>query len=262
MKTITNFIKTITFFIFLAFCPSHAQDCSGVISDPNILSDFECQENFTYPSSLTKISNVSVTGINVSDNIGKYVDDGNNGWDALIIDYGAAIDLSVNNILRFKFYSATSVQVLAKIEGGTAVEVWSNFSGINTWQEFTYDFSGAIANGNTKLVLFFNAAQTTGNTEDVYYFDDLEWIDSTVLSIENQLDSKLSIYPNPVKDNLKVLNAAQNKIESIKIFDVSGKVVCVAQDNDVIDVSSLSSGVYYIQVSSSEGSVTKKFIKK
>ena len=79
------------------------------------------------------------------------------------------------NKLKFKFFSSSSVQVLAKIEGGTPVEKWSDFSLINTWQEFSYDFSDSILNGNTTLVLFFNAGQNNGSTEDLYFIDELRW---------------------------------------------------------------------------------------
>ena len=43
---------------------------------------------------------------------------------------------------------------MVKLEGGTAVEKWSDFSSINTWEEFNYDFSDAVSNGNTKVVYF------------------------------------------------------------------------------------------------------------
>ena len=49
------------------------------------------------------------------------------------------------------------------------------FSLINTWQEFSYDFSDSVLNGNTTLVLFFNAGQNNGSSEDLYFIDELRW---------------------------------------------------------------------------------------
>lgn len=79
------------------------------------------------------------------------------------------------NKLKFKLFSTSSIQVLAKIEGGSAVEKWSDFSTANTWQEFSYDFSDSVTNGNTKLVLFFNAGQSNGSIQDTYLIDELRW---------------------------------------------------------------------------------------
>ena len=63
----------------------------------------------------------------------------------------------------------------AGVKGGSAIEKWSDFSAVNTWQEFSYDFSDSIDNENTTLVLFFNAGQNNGNPEDIYHIDELRW---------------------------------------------------------------------------------------
>ena len=46
---------------------------------------------------------------------------------------------------------------------------------INSWQEFSYDFSDSISKENTTLVLFFNAGQSNGSNQDVYFIDNLRW---------------------------------------------------------------------------------------
>ena len=235
--------------------------CEGVDSDLSILSDFECQENFIYPVSLSKIANISNAGLNTSENIGRFIDNGNDAWDALIIDYGEAIDLSSNNILKFKFYSTASVKVLAKIEGGTSAELWSEFSNINVWQQFSFDFSEAIYNGNTKLVLFFNGGVTTGNTEDLYYFDDLEW-NSATLSVDRNINTDFSTYPNPVIDNLYIQNGSSSKIDKVTVFDSTGREIKECISIDVIDMSSLPKGIYHIRINSNRYTSVKRIIKK
>ena len=112
---------------------------------------------------------------NRSQYVGKYTDNGNEAWDAFILNYNEVINLNSYNKLKFKLFSSSSIQVLAKLEGGSSVEKWPDFSLVNTWQEFSYDFSDSISNGNTTLVLFFNAGQTNGSNEDVYFIDDLRW---------------------------------------------------------------------------------------
>lgn len=147
---------------------------------PNILT-FECN-NPSISVSGIPLKTVSyydpTTTTYYNTHAGEVLDDGTNSWDALIIDYERAIDLIDNNVFRLKFRSPKkSVQILAKLEGGTAQEIWSDFSLVNTWETFSFDFSDSVGKGNTKLVLFFNAGKSNGNESDIYYIDHLQWFD-------------------------------------------------------------------------------------
>jgi hypothetical protein len=151
------------------------ENCSGVISDLNIISDWNCQQNYGIENSIPVVNNPLISCENRSQSVGKYTDNGSEPWDAFILNYGNPINLNTYNKLKFKLYTPSSIQVLAKIEGGSAVEKWSDFSIVDSWQEFTYDFSDSISNGNTTLVLFFNAGQSNGSTQDIYFIDNLRW---------------------------------------------------------------------------------------
>ena len=151
------------------------EDCSGVIADFNIISNWNCQQNFGIENSIPVVSNPLISCENRSQSVGKYTDNGLEPWDAFILNYGTPIDLNNFNKLKFKLYASSSIQVLAKIEGGSAVEKWSDYSVVNSWQEFSYDFSDSISKGNTTLVLFFNAGQNNGSSQDIYFIDELRW---------------------------------------------------------------------------------------
>ncbi len=151
------------------------EDCSGVVADLNIISNWNCQQNFGIENSIPIVSNPLISCENRSQSVGKYTDNGLEPWDAFILNYETPIDLNNFNKLKFKLYSSSSIQVLAKIEGGSAVEKWSDYSVVNSWQEFSYDFSDSISKGNTTLVLFFNAGQNNGSSQDIYFIDELRW---------------------------------------------------------------------------------------
>jgi hypothetical protein len=71
------------------------------------------------------------------------------------------------------------------------------------------------------------------------------------------------IYPNPVKDKLTI-NNGQLTIQKVKIVDVSGVTVYHSTflvDNS-IDVSSLPSGIYLINIQTDNAVATQRFIKK
>ena len=229
-----------------------------------IISDFESlNSSVPMAGNIQRVSNPYYSGINTSTNAGQYTDDGTNGWDNLQIDYSTVIDLSSNPYLSFKLYSPSSIQVMVKLEGGTAVEKWSDFSSINTWEEFNYDFSDAVSNGNTKVVLFFNAGVETGTTNDVYYIDDIKW--SSTLSIENSRKTpELNSYPNPVDDIIRV--ESMNNINSFVIHDIQGKNIISKKDINKksfeIDISMLKPGTYFLKSIFEKEIKTLKIIKR
>jgi hypothetical protein len=88
-------------------------------------------------------------------------------------------------------------------------------------------------------------------------------MNGTVLST-NQLSSEripeINIYPNPSVSNIMVEGEG---IEKVIILDQHGRVLSVQEnrsDKVVVDVSHLSSGVYFVQVTSSVGVVSKRVI--
>lgn len=80
---------------------------------------------------------------------------------------------------------------------------------------------------------------------------------------KNSLDG-LSIYPNPVSENLNIVNLDNLTNASVRIFDILGKTVDHSKtlDNNNIDVSGLNSGVYILSISSDQGTKQLKFQKK
>jgi len=234
--------------------------------DP-VITDFECSgpSHGSYPWNLTTIANSFSGGINSSPNIGQYTDDGTNAWDALIIDYGKVIDLSVNNLLKIKTYTSKSIQILAKIEGGTvAAEIWSDWSAVNTWQEFTFDFSAFASNGNTKIALFFNGAQTNGTSSDLYYFDDLKWESKTLGIDDFKTATKFNVYPNPSSDIVTINSSVE--MTELLLSDISGiKVLKLKLDNlksYPLDITSLKNGIYFLKINANNTLKNIKIIKQ
>lgn len=81
---------------------------------------------------------------------------------------------------------------------------------------------------------------------------------------KKNLANGLSVYPNPASEVLKIGNANNLSNASFSIVDILGKTVVQSKalNNDAIDVSNLSSGVYILSVSSEEGAKQFKFQKK
>ena len=173
-KTDTYYVDDIRF--LPKDCSVITADCSGVTADLSIVSDFDCQQNYTFLNdSAPVVANPQVACANRSANVGEFTDNGKDAWDNLLVDFGGEIDLSTKNQLKFKVLSSKAVPILTKIEGGTAAEIWGNITVVDEWVEYSFDYSGSAGNGNTKLVLFFNGGKTDGTASDVYYVDDIRF---------------------------------------------------------------------------------------
>ena len=71
----------------------------------------------------------------------------------------------------------------------------------------------------------------------------------------------LVIYPNPVKD---MLHVTCDNLQQYEVFSLDGKLVKSMQtrnDEDVIDLSNLGSGIYLIRITTDKGVATRRIIK-
>lgn len=81
--------------------------------------------------------------------------------------------------------------------------------------------------------------------------------------IKSLADAGITLYPNPVRDMIRLNNLTEGAI--IRISDISGRTVIqreVNSDSDRIDVSLLSSGIYSIAIIQNKATAVSKFIKQ
>ncbi|WP_443634813.1 T9SS type A sorting domain-containing protein [Candidatus Marifrigoribacter sp. Uisw_064] len=104
--------------------------------------------------------------------------------------------------------------------------------------------------------------------EDVFYTDmnlnKIAWHENlTILGTNDFSSESITLLPNPVKDILTINNSSSSQIESIKIYDVLGRLVLQEKEQfNNIDVSQLNSGLLFVKVETAEGIFTKKVIKE
>jgi hypothetical protein len=85
---------------------------------------------------------------------------------------------------------------------------------------------------------------------------------SELLRIDQLSKVNFKVYPNPVSNTLYI-SSESLQIERLTIFSVSGQVV-FSEENDTnsVDVSGLSEGVYFVEISSEKEKSIQKFIKQ
>lgn len=84
-----------------------------------------------------------------------------------------------------------------------------------------------------------------------------------IVSIEDKFRMNISFYPNPVTNKLTV--GSLYKLDSYKVFNVLGKLVgqgSATGNITVVDMSSLESGMYFINATSGDMESTFKVLKR
>lgn len=90
-------------------------------------------------------------------------------------------------------------------------------------------------------------------------------IDFNSLGVPNHTAPKnwLTLYPNPVVTNLHLQLNHQEDIKSTAIYDINGVLIQQNRASEVLNVSALSPGIYFIQVNTTDNQQTvKRFIKR
>jgi hypothetical protein len=78
-----------------------------------------------------------------------------------------------------------------------------------------------------------------------------------------EFEASFNVYPNPVNDKLYI--ETEVEVEKVVVYDAYGRHQVTEtpsrQDNLVIDLTNLNSGVYFVKVITDEGEVVKRIVK-
>jgi hypothetical protein len=96
-------------------------------------------------------------------------------------------------------------------------------------------------------------------------FEDLDVINmNQPLDINDITLDKFSIYPNPVVDKLHIESKNIFEIKAVKIYTILGELVFshkYKKEKNLIDLSSLNNGIYFMKIETKDGYLNKKIIK-
>jgi CubicO group peptidase (beta-lactamase class C family) len=80
------------------------------------------------------------------------------------------------------------------------------------------------------------------------------------LSVADNNKNRISIYPNPTESIIHIANLADEDYE-VKITSILGKILLQKKNQNVIDISNLSHGIYFATVKQGNKIQTQKFLK-
>ena len=160
-------------------------------------------------------------------------------------NYGEPLNFNGNDPVGL-FKDDVLIDIVGEFDGGS-----SNFA-----KDKTLRRKSTVVEPNINFDL--------NNEWEIFPMDTFDDIGGThlTLSIEEEQWKQLSVYPNPTSDDF--LNIKFSQDVKVEVFSIFGKKLIhtnINQSDSILDISTLSKGVYVIKVSHKGLSISTKIIK-
>jgi uncharacterized delta-60 repeat protein len=164
---------------------------------------------------------------------------------------GAGQDNTSNyfNVVRF---SSTGMQDMSFGQNGVAK---------TSLGSYYHQVNDVAVQPDGKIIV---AGQVVYPTSEEYNYLLLRYLSgNTTAGLNDNTLALITLYPNPTSTTLTLANAENLSIEKLTVTDLTGKTVLTQNTNaSQIDVQQLPAGMYFLNVSASEGVQHLKFIKQ
>ncbi|MEW4923622.1 T9SS type A sorting domain-containing protein [Algibacter sp. 2305UL17-15] len=177
-----------------------------------------------------------------------------------------SLDVSNNTVLESLYCQGNNLSSL-NLENNPSLEIIhcidNDLTGLN------------LKNGNNTIITSFEA---TGNPNltcievDSATYSTTNWTDidastsfsedCSTLSIDSFAETNISLYPNPVHDELTISAQINGRFN---ILNVNGQILkqgVLMHGNNTINMSQLEAGLYFLNIKANSSSMLKKIIKK
>ncbi len=226
---------------------------------------------------LTGWSSSTLTDIQVAGNyVKKY-----SGMDVVGIETTGANTIDATNMehINFDMWTPNSTKLKLKLvdfgadgafQGGDDSEFELSFDApaLDSWVNYHIpmtDFTGLTARAHIAQIIFVSEpAGSSINYLDNFFFSKETAMTNSIASAN--AFSQLSIYPNPVNDNLnlKVTSAIQT-ILNYSIISMNGQTIQSEKVNasslkKSINTADFDAGIYFVKINTNQGSYTHKII--
>ena len=104
----------------------------------------------------------------------------------------------------------------------------------------------------------FQVAEVLINPE----YDIISKNNTTVLSTDKSfLNIDIVFYPNPVSERLTIKKPDDLSIDEVRIYNALGQLMSTSVGHSTIDVSMLSSGLFFVELRTNKGRINKSLLK-
>jgi len=242
-------------------------DLTGIEAFTNIIG-IDCSNNNL--TSLDLRYNIKLTSIAAS---------GNSGLASITLPGG--YNVAVGNKNKSHKISATN-SVLTTLDlhndALTTLDLHS-YSGLSTLDVSNNNLTSLnIQNGNNSNITATNFNASGNANLSTIVVDDVTYATTNWTNVDSSgsfttnstlgvgselLNTSISIYPNPTLGMISIDKPYDVKINKIQIYNTIGKEMkYINKVNSVINVSRLSSGIYFLRVNTNKGVLVKKLVKQ
>jgi hypothetical protein len=156
-----------------------------------------------------------------------------------------APDQSIDSLVGYNIYGGDSLYKFQNHIGAFCQEF------DDTDCDFIYSFLNA--GDYIKVTAVYNSPPEESIVADSAQFIDL------IIGIDEKQVKDFNVYPNPSEGTFYI---ADENIEQVNVFTSSGKQILEQSNNQAIDLSDYSDGLYIFQVSNHNGTVIKTVMLK
>lgn len=166
------------------------------------------------------------------------------------------------NITDSNGQSYTGTVTRLRLDQNLSFSIPPIFNNIGTLTQTTYYY---YDNATNNVVFRYNLINLVSGFLGVNETTEtLEYDMARVLSTNDaELSSNLTFYPNPVEDILTFEVSNNTLIETLQITDISGKEILNLKTvvANQISLQHLNAGMYFLNINTNKGLVTKKILK-
>ncbi|MGO1729873.1 MAG: T9SS type A sorting domain-containing protein [Flavobacteriaceae bacterium] len=195
------------------------------------------------------------------------------GADFELTLYGIDADEDFVPVAGFAMENQGQVYVISDITYGS--DYIDGASWIpNTWYSIKIEVSAAEIKYYMDDVLIYTGDNFTSENIEGFnmlhnnyggdaYYDNFVYANGTLSNKDFSELADLSIYPNPVENELNIQGLESFELERLSIYNMMGQQLLESTTAETLNVDQLSGGAYILEITTKENkSFTEKFIKR
>lgn len=155
-------------------------------------------------------------------------------------------DLPHDELIGYNVYRENELFIFVTETSIFNIEQGSNCGG----EDFLFYGNGDGFTAYVRAV--YNPGQIESTAQEIQ-------INGPLLNIDNNIIVENTLYPNPTSG---ILNVKNYDLSEILIFDITGKLIKEYEPNPIIDLSTISKGIYIVKLISDKGITLKRVILK
>ncbi|GAA4891859.1 hypothetical protein GCM10023311_15340 [Flaviramulus aquimarinus] len=141
------------------------------------------------------------------------------------------------------------------------VRIYQNQSGV--WNQLGSDINGEAAGD---LLAYSLSISANSNVLAIGAVANNSWSGqvkvynlSTLLSIDEFTVSQLSLYPNPANNQFTIQLSNNLQLQNVNIYNSLGQFL-ISDKNRILKINNLSPGMYFVEIETNKGKVSKKLM--